>query len=190
MLIKLPFFHNKKERLLRLLQTDKIDTLNFINFSERKLYTGGRLLLVQWKTYYTKFEISDYVSVSKKHRTDIAKKVVKDILYYSFVGICVGYKRNGTGINSSFLLRNSFDGFPLEMVFPLFTPAILGIGVYTNRRKLFLFGRNKYFYLRKKENPQSTALFEYVLGKIRTMSYREEYKLLEQVEELVEQAYD
>lgn len=154
-----------KQKILTNIIQPKNDTLNFSNQDLKKKFTfGGKVIKVFWKTQYTKFDIAEYVKVSKKQRTNISEKKVKDVLQYSFLGYCFNFKKNFKSINTSFSLRNVLDGFPVEMIFPLYSPAVLTLGI--DKYNLgYLLTKNKYYFLRKKPLPQSFMNFDYVSRK-------------------------
>jgi len=155
----------KKQKLLTNISQEKNDTLNFSSDQLNKKFSfGGKVIKVLWKTQFTKFDIAEYVKVSKKQRTNISEKKTKDVLQYCFLGYCFDYKIDNLSINTSFSLRNILDGFPIEMIFPLYSPAILTIGFAKNILSLKT-KRNKLYFLREKALPLSTIDFEYVSRK-------------------------
>lgn len=155
----------KKHKMLNQQTTNKNDILNFNKSDLVKKYTfGGKIIRVFWKTKFTKFDIAEYVKVSKKQRTNISEKKVKDVLQYSFVGYCINFKKDSLSVNTSYSVRNVLDGFPVEMIFPVYSPVILSItvaqNIYTPKTR-----RSKLYYLRKKPVPYSFVEFDYVSRK-------------------------
>lgn len=153
----------KKQKIIQKILCSKTDDLNLT--SKKKKFTfGGKLLQVLFLTKFTKFDIAEYVKVSKKQRTNISEKKVKDVLQYSFLGYCFDFKKDKTGLNCSFSLRNVLDGFPIEMIFPLYSPAINCVSF---QEKIFQkkATRAKFFFLRNKPLPDSLMEFSYVIRK-------------------------
>lgn len=152
-----------KQKLITNIVQNKNDNLNFSKPELKKNFSfGGKVIQVFWKTRFTKFDIAEYVKVSKKQRTNISEKKVKDVLQYSFSGYCYDFKKNKFSVNTSFSLRNVLDGFPLEMIFPLYSPVILNLGL---AKQQFATVRNKLYFLRKKSLPYSQIAFNYVSRK-------------------------
>ncbi|RYE05345.1 MAG: 50S ribosomal protein L19 [Rickettsiaceae bacterium] len=155
----------KKQKLLTNIIQNKNDNLNFSKEELKNNFSfGGKIIKIFWKTQFTKFDIAEYVKVSKKQRTNISEKKVKDVLQYSFLGYCFDFKKDVLGTNTSFSLRNVLDGFAIEMIFPLYSPVILTLGL----SKMFehtKVSRNKMYFLRKKALPMSTLDFDYVSRK-------------------------
>jgi ribosomal protein L19 len=163
--------HNTlKQKLIQQILCSKTDNLNLTKKKKRFSF-GGKLLQVLFLTKFTKFDIAEYVKVSKKQRTNISEKKVKDVLQYSFLGYCFNFKKDKTGLNCSFSLRNVLDGFPIEMIFPLYSPAINCISF---QEKIFQkkATRAKFYFLRKKPLPDSLMEFSYVVRK------KEELKII------------
>jgi ribosomal protein L19 len=155
----------KKQKLLTNIVQNKNDNLNFSREELSKNFSfGGKIIKVFWKTQFTKFDIAEYVKVSKKQRTNISEKKVKDVLQYSFLGYCFDFKKDMLGINTSFSLRNVLDGFPIEMIFPLYSPVVLTLGL-SKLIESSKVSRNKMYFLRKKSLPMSTLEFDYVSRK-------------------------
>ncbi|RYX79879.1 50S ribosomal protein L19 [bacterium] len=155
----------KKQKILINIIQNKNDNLNFSKNELKKNFSfGGKIVKVFWKTQFTKFDIAEYVKVSKKQRTNISEKKVKDVLQYSFLGYCFNFKKDALGINTSFSLRNVLDGFPIEMIFPLYSPVILTLGL-SKLVEISNISRNKMYFLRKKALPMSTLDFDYVSRK-------------------------
>ena len=153
----------QKQKLIHQVLSTKNDYLNLTE-KKKKFTFGGKLLQIFFLTKFTKFDISEYVKVSKKQRTNISEKKVKDVLQYSFLGYCFDFKKDYEGLNCSFSLRNVLDGFPIEMIFPLYSPAINCVSF---QEKLFQkkATRSKYFFLRHKSSPESLMEFNYVIRK-------------------------
>lgn len=99
-----------KSKYLTLNYFEKTDKLNLKDSESRKGF-GGRLMTVDWRTEFTKFDIYDYVKISKKQRSHEIEKKEKRVLNYKYTGICIGYRKNANSINSSFVLRNVLDSF-------------------------------------------------------------------------------
>lgn len=123
----------------------------------------GRVLRVMFNKKTTQFEVSDFVKTSKKQRSNVIDVQVKDIFQYNFVGICIAQKKDQFDLNTSFLIRNTFDQFPYELMVPLYSPMIDAIRVLTHIEKLMHLTHSKYYYLRKKPLPASTVNFDYVI---------------------------
>ena len=153
----------QKQKLLQLIKGSKTDNLNLTTI-KKKFSFGGKLLQVFFLTKFTKFDIAEYVKVSKKQRTNISEKKVKDVLQYSFLGYCFNFKKDPDSINCSYSLRNVLDGFPIEMIFPVYSPSISCISF---QEKMFQkkSTKAKYFFLRNKPSPQSFFEFNYVTRK-------------------------
>lgn len=153
----------KKQKILQIIKGSKTDNLN-LTMKKKKFTFGGKLLQVFFLTKFTKFDIAEYVKVSKKQRTNISEKKVKDVLQYSFLGYCFNFKKDFDGINCSYSLRNVLDGFPIEMIFPVYSPNISCLSFL---EKLYQkkSTKSKYFFLRKKSSPESLMEFDYVIRK-------------------------
>jgi ribosomal protein L19 len=123
----------------------------------------GKVLRVMFNKRTTKFEVSDFVKTSKKQRSNVVDVQVKDIFQYNFIGICIAQKRDEFVLNSSFLIRNTFDQFPYELCVPLYSPMVDAISVLNYIDKLLYYTHSKYYYLRKKPMPLSTIYFDYVI---------------------------
>lgn len=150
----------KKQKFLTNILQNKNDNLNFSKSELKKNFSfGGKVIQVFWKTRFTKFDIAEYVKVSKKQRTNISEKKIKDVLQYSFAGFCYNFKKTKFTINTSFSIRNVLDGFPLEMIFPLYSPVVLNLGLTNQKFDTF---RNKLYFLRQKAMPYSQIIFDYV----------------------------
>jgi len=105
---------------------------------------------------------SDFVKTSKKQRSNIVDIKIKDILHYSFLGICIAHKKDPYGLNTSFTIRNVFDRVPVETIVILYSPVIDDVSIYSDIQKLKRIIHNKYYFLRKKPMPQSVITFDYV----------------------------
>lgn len=132
--------------------------------SQAKQGLSGRILCIVLNKHTTKFEVSDFVRVSKKHRSNVVDILVKDIFQYNITGICIRHKKDQFSINTSFLIRNVFDQFPYELNIPFYSPHIDYISILFYRQKLKYLTHSKYYYLRKKPLPQSKVVFDYVVG--------------------------
>jgi ribosomal protein L19 len=102
------------------------------------------------------------VNKGKKQRSDIVQIQIKDILHYSFIGICIAHKKDPYGLNTSFTIRNVFDRVPVETIVILYSPVIDDVSIYSDIKKLKRIIHNKYYFLRKKPMPQSVITFDYV----------------------------
>jgi len=74
---------------------------------------------------------------------------------YACFGICIASKNNGP--LSWFLLRNSFQKNSLELRFFLYSPLLLKIQIFSNKRKRY--NKSKLFYLRQKKISASRIRF-------------------------------
>lgn len=74
--------------------------------NQLKASLSGQILLVSLNKHKTKFEVSDFVKVSKKQRSNVVEVLVKNIYQYNLVGICIQHKKDPWDLNTSFLLRN------------------------------------------------------------------------------------
>ena len=153
----------QKQKIIQQILSSKNDNLNLTE-KKKKFSFGGKLLQVFFLTKFTKFDIAEYVKVSKKQRTNISEKKVKDVLQYCFLGYCFNFKKDLDGVNCSFSLRNVLDGFPIEMIFPIYSPAINCVSF---QEKMFQkkATRAKFYFLRKKSSPESLVEFSYVIRK-------------------------
>ena len=153
----------EKQKLLQQILGSKTDNLN-LQKKKKKFNFGGKLLQVFFVTKFTKFDIAEYVKVSKKQRTNISDKKIKDVLQYCFLGYCFNYKKDNKGVNCSYSLRNVLDGFPIEMIFPVYSPAISCLSFLEKmyQRKAT---KSKYFFLRNKPFPESFVEFSFVTRK-------------------------
>jgi ribosomal protein L19 len=108
----------------------------------------------------TKFDIYNYITQSKKsRRSQRVVKRIKTVLQYQFRGICLGLKNRG--VNSTLLLRNVIDLFPIEFNLPIFSPMIIGYWESSIYKRKVL--RKKAYYLRKKIATMAKVSFDYVL---------------------------
>nr|ADZ99047.1 ribosomal protein L19 [Physarum polycephalum] len=123
----------------------------------------GKVLSVLFDKRTTSFEVSDFIKTSKKLRSNISEVQVRDIFQYNFIGLCIAHKKDPFVINTSFLIRNTFDRTPYELHANLFSPIIESIHVHSAVEKLFYITHSKYYYLRKKPMPLSTIYFDYVI---------------------------
>jgi ribosomal protein L19 len=124
---------------------------------------ANEVVNVLFNKKYTKFNVLDYITLSKKSRRSQKYVVkVKAILQYNFCGIALKNKKHiYNPINNSFLLRNVLHLYPIEFRFPHFSPLIDNFWTSPIIRRKYL--RNNAFFLRKKEVPKSKIPFEYVL---------------------------
>lgn len=153
----------QKQKFIQQIICSKADNLNLTKI-KKKFTFGGKLLQVFFLTKFTKFDIAEYVKVSKKQRTNISEKKVKDVLQYSFLGYCFDFKKDNQGLNCSYSLRNVLDGFPIEMIFPIYSPTISCIS-FQEKMYQKKSTKAKYFFLRKKPSPESLIEFNYVTRK-------------------------
>jgi ribosomal protein L19 len=145
---------------------------NFFNYLLTDKYRGlaghtrlaGFVLQVDFHQEYTKFEVTDFIKVSKKHRSNTFDIIAKDIPQYNFTGLCLRYRPDPYSTNTAFLIRNVFDQFPCEYNIPLYSPIITGIHILLNRPKIQRKIRSKYYFLRNKPLPMSKLIFSYILG--------------------------
>jgi ribosomal protein L19 len=147
-----------KSKLNILLTTDKQPYLG--TYRQR---LAGKVLAVIFDKRTTTFEVSDYVKTSKKLRSNTIDIQIKDIFQYTFIGICIAHKKDPFTINTSFLMRNTFDRFPYELTVNLYSPLVEDIDVLYHIQKLLYITHSKYYYLRKKPMPLSTIYFNYVV---------------------------
>jgi len=110
----------------------------------------GKILSVLFDKRTTTFEVSDFVKTSKKLRSNTTEIQIRDIFQYNFVGICIAHKKDLDTINTSFLIRNTFDQVPYELHVNLFSPIVEQINVLSHIKKLIYITHSKYYYLRKK----------------------------------------
>lgn len=124
---------------------------------------ANEVVNVLFNKKYTKFNVLDYITLSKKSRRSQKYVVkVKAILQYNFTGIVLKNKKHiYNPLNNSFLLRNVLHLYPIEFRFPHFSPLIDNFWTSPIIRRKYL-RRNAYF-LRGKEVPKSKVHFDYVL---------------------------
>lgn len=127
-----------------------------------KRHIAGQVIDITLNRSLTKFDIKNYVTVSKKLRSNVELKKEKNILEYHLIGICIRMKKDGYGINSSCLIRNVLSNYPFEYNLPLNSPFILYIVISSTRKKLRYIRHGRYYYLRKKQRPYSKVTWEYV----------------------------
>jgi len=123
----------------------------------------GKVLTVIFDKRTTTFEVSDFVKTSKKLRSNVIEIQERDIFQYNFTGLCIAHKKDPYVINTSFLIRNTFDRIPYELHVNPFSPVIEDIHVHAVVEKLIYITHSKYYYLRKKPMPLSTITFDYVI---------------------------
>jgi ribosomal protein L19 len=121
---------------------------------------ANRIVNILFNKNFTKFDIYDYITQSKKsRRSQRVVKRVKTVLQYQFCGICLSFKNKA--INSSILCRNVIELFPIEFTIPIFSPWVTSYwesDIY--KRKIC---RNRAYYLRKKVATAAKFSFDYVL---------------------------
>lgn len=124
---------------------------------------ANEVINVLFNKKYTKFNVLDYITLSKKSRRSQKYIVkVKAILQYNFCGILMKQKKHiYNPLNYSFLLRNVLHLYPIEFRFPHFSPLIDNFWSSPIIRRR-LCRRNAYF-LREKEVPKSKVPFDYVI---------------------------
>jgi len=124
---------------------------------------ANAVINVLFNKEYTKFNVLDYITLSKKSRRSQKYVVkVKAILQYNFCGILLKNKKHiYNPLNNSFLLRNVLHLYPIEFRFPHFSPLIDNFWASPIIRRKYL-RRNAYF-LREKEVPKSKVHFAYVI---------------------------
>jgi len=123
----------------------------------------GKVMSVLFDKRTTTFEVSDFVKTSKKLRSNVTEVQSRDIFQYNFIGICIAHKKDPYILNTSFLIRNTFDRVPYELHVNLYSPIVENINVLHAIRKLIYITHSKYYYLRKKPMPMSTIYFDYVI---------------------------
>lgn len=124
---------------------------------------GGMVLSVNFDKKITNFNVSDFIKTSKKLRSNIVEVQILDIFQYNFVGLCLRHKKDRYLINTSFLIRNTFDRIPYELNACLYSPAIESIHILRYIEKIIRITHSKYYYLRNKPMPESTVPFDYVI---------------------------
>lgn len=77
-----------------LLNTEKVDTLG-------ELKVPGRIISVAFNKEATKFELTDYIKVSKKHRSNVVDVLVKDVFQYTLPEY-VSSKKRSYSLNTLF----------------------------------------------------------------------------------------
>jgi ribosomal protein L19 len=144
--------------------------LNFLLLTSKRPYLSnypqriaGKVLVVLFDKRTTVFEVSDFVKTSKKLRSNVSEVQTRDIFQYNFIGLCIAHKKDPYCVNTSFLIRNTFDRTPYELNVNLYSPTIENISVYNTIGKLVSSTHSKYYYLRKKPMPLSTIPFDYII---------------------------
>jgi ribosomal protein L19 len=143
---------------------------------------SGRVLSVNFNKKNTTFELSDFRKTSKKLRSNVVEIEIRDIFQYTFVGICIAHKKDQYLINTSFLIRNTFDRTPYELHVKLYSPIIENIGVLYDIKKLLHVSHSKYYYLRSKSMPESTIFFDYITDLYDHKVIHEDDSMLKEVE--------
>jgi ribosomal protein L19 len=170
------------QKLTSVLLKKKLDLLFFTTkrpyLYNRQYRLTGKILCVLFNKYSTIFEVSDYVKTSKKQRSNVTDVQVKDIFQYNFIGICIAHKKDSFMLNTSYLIRNTFDKVPYELMVNLYSPIIDEICVYVLIEKLIRITHSKYYYLRKKPAPMSTIFFDYVVDMF-------EHDIMEEVDPII-----
>jgi ribosomal protein L19 len=143
---------------------------NLVLFTGKKPYLShyrqriaGNIMIVLFDKRTTVFDVSDFVKTSKKLRSNVSEIQVRDIFQYNFIGICIAHKKDPYFLNTSYLIRNTFDRTPYELNVSLYSPTIENIFVLPTIEKLVSLTHSKYYYLRKKPMPLSTITFNYVI---------------------------
>ena len=132
----------------------------YINAFNQRI--SGRVLSVIFDKRSTTFEVSNYVKTSKKLRSNTTETQIRDIFQYNFIGLCIAHRKDQYILNTSFLIRNTFDRIPYELRANLYSPLIEDISVLFFIKKLVHLKHSKYYYLRKKPMPESNITFDYV----------------------------
>jgi ribosomal protein L19 len=143
---------------------------------------AGRVVTILFDKRTTTFEVSDFVKISKKLRSNTVEVQIRDIFQYNFLGLCIAHKKDPYLINTSFLVRNTFDRTPYELNVSLFSPIIESIAVVPSIQKLIHITHSKYYYLRKKPLPESTIRFNYVVDMFDHDTLYEEDSTIKEVE--------
>ena len=153
-----------KQKFTVLLNNEKSNKLNLSNFSYSMLKKSpaGRIMTFFLLPEKTNFEITDFIRISKKNRSDTKDVYDKEMYSYNFTGICISAKMDFYEVNSNFLIRNVFDHCAYETRYPLFAPIIDAITILEDRFKNIRLRKKKYFYLRKKPLPESTVPFSFI----------------------------
>ena len=152
------YFYTSKEKSFNGSIKIKVPYLNY----HRQQITG-RVLCVLFDKRETKFEMTDYIKTSKKHRTNIIEVQQREILQYNFTGLCIAHKKDPFYVNTSFLIRNTFDRTPYELNVCLNSPIIEEIYIRHAVEKIVYITHSKYYYLRNKPMPKSTIFFDYIV---------------------------
>jgi len=110
----------------------------------------------------TKFNINDYIKLSKKsRRSEKLEDIEKPILQYTMVGKCIFFRRRG--INSSFTIRNVINLCPFEMSYPLFSPYLTQFFIVRFlSEKLIRYNRASAYQYRRIAPSKSQIDFDYV----------------------------
>jgi len=124
---------------------------------------AGKVISVTFDKKHTTFEVTDFIKISKKLRSNTVEVKTLDIFQYNFVGLCIAHKKDPYITDTSFLIRNAFDRIPYELNACLFSPIVESIRVLPSIEKLIHITHSKYFYLRNKSMPESTIYFDYVI---------------------------
>jgi ribosomal protein L19 len=127
----------------------------------------GSIMQLAFDPEFTKFNINDYIKLSKKSRR--SEKLIdkeKPILQYFMLGKCVFFRKRG--LNSSFTIRNLVTLAPFEMSYALFAPSISGYSIidFFIKELLKMYGRATKYDLRRSQPSKSQAEFFYVMGQV------------------------
>lgn len=141
---------------------NKADRLS-LDKEEKKRQLGGKVLRVDLSPQFTKFEITDYIRLSKKQRThELDKRANKKVYFYYYLGLCLAQKKDFFLINTSIIIRNVFDRFATEFNVPIVSPQVLSVSLVEFRLKLSRILKYKYFILRQQALPYSSLPYSYV----------------------------
>jgi ribosomal protein L19 len=126
----------------------------------------GMILEIDLDPKQTKFDINDYIKLSKKSsRSMRLEKQIKPTLQYSIVGKCIRFQKKG--INTSFLIRNVITLVPFEMTFAFFTSFITNyiIRDFTKPNSRLKYKRGNQYHLRRVSRVRSRIVFDYVVDR-------------------------
>ena len=127
----------------------------------------GRMMQLAFDPDFTKFNINDYVKLSKKSRG--SEKLIdkeKPILQYFMLGKCVFFRKRA--LNSSFTIRNLVALAPFEILYAVFAPCISGYSIieFFIKELIKNFRRATKYELRIGQPSKSQAEFFYVMGHV------------------------
>jgi len=128
----------------------------------------GRIIQLEFDPEYTKFNINDYIKLSKKSRR--SEKLIdkeKAILQYCMIGKCVFFRKRG--LNSSFTIRNVLTLCPFEICYMIFATSLSAYSIMnfdSDSKKLY--NRTTLYNLRINQPAKSQVNFYYVVGEAET----------------------